>query len=433
MEKVVFGRSAKKENEQLQGYVAQLQAQIASMEQFIQSIGAGDVAQLEQVKNQKLFELQNLDNQRQQLEREVGELGDRKRKVELEAEDLRKQMVDAREEITLQGFGLYDYENPAEESMRLADELDSVKDEIKQTVKDKKAVSATTGFTYNNSIAKGKSFVNKLSKLALRSYNAEVENAVTRLKAGNIQAAEKRLERARNEVQRMGDMISLQITPEYHRLRLLELQLAYQHLQAKKAAKEAEREEKARLREEKKAQQEMEAERKRLQKEESHYLNAITKLQSEGRTSEIEELEFKLEEIRKGIDDVDYRAANIRAGYVYVISNIGSFGGNIVKIGMTRRLDPMDRVRELGDASVPFNFDVHALHFSEDAVGVEAALHRHFEKAKVNLVNNRREFFYATPAEVKEVLSRIEGNVLEYRDEAEAEQFKLSQAMREDL
>lgn len=113
-----------------------------------------------------------------------------------------------------------------------------------------------------------------------------------------------------------------------------------------------------------------------------------------------------------------------------MISNIGSFGGNIVKIGMTRRLEPMDRVRELGDASVPFNFDVHALHFSEDAVGVEAALHRHFEKSKVNLVNNRREFFYATPAEVKEVLSQIEGNVLEYRDEAEAEQFKLSQAIR---
>lgn len=430
---MMFGRSAKKENKQLHDHVAELQAQISSMEQIIQSVGAGDVAQLELVKHQKLIELQNLDEQRQKLERELGELGDKRRKVKLEVADLLKQVVDARDEITLQGFGLYDYKNPAEESMKLAKELDLVKTAIKQMVKDKKAVSATAGFTYNNSSAKGKSFVNKLSKLALRSYNAEAENAITRLKAGNIQAAEKRLERARNEVQRTGDMMNLQITSEYHRLRLLELHLAYQHLQAKKAAKEAEREEKARLREEKRAQQEMEAERKRLQKEESHYLNAITKLRSEGRTSEIEELEAKLKEIRKGIEDVDYRAANIRAGYVYVISNIGSFGGNIVKIGMTRRLDPMDRVRELGDASVPFNFDVHALHFSEDAVGVESALHHHFEKAKVNLVNNRREFFYATPAEVKEVLSQIEGNVLEYRDDAEAEQFKLSQAMRESL
>ena len=229
----------------------------------------------------------------------------------------------------------------------------------------------------------------------------------------------------------MGDMIDLQITYDYHQLRLRELQLAYQHLQAKKAAKEAEREEKARIREERKAQQEMEAERNRLKKEESHYLNAINRLQSEGSVSEIKKLESKLEEIRKGIEDVDYRVANIRAGYVYVISNIGSFGENIVKIGMTRRLEPMDRVRELGDASVPFNFDVHALHFSEDAVRVEAELHRHFEKSKVNLVNNRREFFYTTPSEVKEVLSQIEGNVLEYREEAEAEQFRISQAMRE--
>lgn len=426
----MFGRAAKKENEQLHGYVAQLQAQIVDMEKLIQSVGAGNVAQLEQVRQQKLAEIHYLDTQRQELEREVGVLGEGKRTLEFEKESLRQEIADARGEIRLQGFGLYDYENPAEESLKLANQLDSVRAEIKQKVKDKRAVTATRGFTYNNSASKGKSFVNKLSKLALRSYNAEVENAVTRLKAGNIQAAEKRLDRARSEVKRMGDMIDLQITSDYHQLRLRELHLAYQHLEAKKAAKEAEREEKARLREEKKAQQEMEAERKRLLKEESHYLNAIDKLRSEGRDAEIEELKSKLDEIRKGIDDVNYRAANIRAGYVYVISNIGSFGGNIVKIGMTRRLEPMDRVRELGDASVPFNFDVHALHFSEDAVGVEAALHRHFEKSKVNLVNNSREFFYATPAEVKEVLSQIEGNVLEYRDEAEAEQFKLSQAIR---
>lgn len=228
----------------------------------------------------------------------------------------------------------------------------------------------------------------------------------------------------------MGDIAEIEINPAYHQLRMSELRLAYEHLQAKKAAKEAEREERTRLREEKEAQQEMESERKRLEKEESHYLNAIEKLRLEGRESEVLALEPRLSEIRRGIEDVDYRAANIRAGYVYVISNVGSFGENIVNIGLTRRLDPMDRVRELGDASVPFNFDVHALHFSEDAVGVETALHRHFEKAKVNLVNNGREFFYTNPSEVKHVLSRIDGNVLEYNEEAEAEQYRLSQGIR---
>ena len=173
----------------------------------------------------------------------------------------------------------------------------------------------------------------------------------------------------------------------------------------------------------------MEAERKRLEKEKSHYENAIAKLRESGRDDEIADLENKRVEINKGIDNVDYRHGNIRAGYVYVISNIGSFGERMVKIGMTRRLDPMDRVRELGDASVPFNFDVHALHFSDDAVGIETALHQRFAQAKVNRINNRREFFYVTPAEVKQALLEIGGNVLEYRDDAEAEQFRLSQAI----
>src|SRR5690606_38239824 len=110
----------------------------------------------------------------------------------------------------------------------------------------------------------------------------------------------------------------------------------------------------------------------------------------------IAELEAKLREIDSGLAGLAERAANTRAGHVYVISNIGAFGERMVKIGMTRRLEPMDRVRELGDASVPFRYDVHALFFSEDAVGLEAALHRRFADRRVNMVNPRREFFYAT-------------------------------------
>lgn len=132
-----------------------------------------------------------------------------------------------------------------------------------------------------------------------------------------------------------------------------------------------------------------------------------------------------------GIADVDYRKANQRAGYVYVISNIGSFGERMVKIGLTRRLDPMDRVKELGDASVHFNFDVHALFFSENAVGVETALHQAFADRKVNRVNSRREFFYATPLEVKEKLAEIQGDLLEFVEIPEAEQFRASQSMAE--
>ena len=132
----------------------------------------------------------------------------------------------------------------------------------------------------------------------------------------------------------------------------------------------------------------------------------------------------QLSEVERAIDTMDYRAANIRAGYVYVISNIGSFGENLVKIGMTRRLDPRDRIRELSDASVPFNFDVHALFFSKDAVGIETAMHERLENRRVTIVNSRREFFRATPLEAKTHLSGLAGEVLEFQELPEALEYR---------
>jgi hypothetical protein len=134
------------------------------------------------------------------------------------------------------------------------------------------------------------------------------------------------------------------------------------------------------------------------------------------------EAEVKLAEIDASIAGVVERSANVRAGYVYLISNVGAFGHRMVKVGMTRRLDPMDRVRELGDASVPFTYDVHALIFSDDAVGLETKLHQLLTQRRVNLVNARREFFFATPVDV-----------LEYHDEPQAIEWHQSEVARRDL
>lgn len=114
-----------------------------------------------------------------------------------------------------------------------------------------------------------------------------------------------------------------------------------------------------------------------------------------------------MSDIDKSLANIDYRQANMKAGYVYIISNIGAFGENVYKIGMTRRLDPQDRIDELGDASVPFNFDVHAMIFSDDAPALEASLHKAFEDKKINMVNQRREFFNVTLDEIKEVVRKI--------------------------
>ena len=330
------------------------------------------------------------------------------------------------EGVEMLDFGWTDYKSPAASSIALKEQLDEVRATIKKMIRTGAAVDASKNFVFNNSETKGRKFVRDMAKMMLRAYNAEAENCVLTVKAGKGDVARNRLERARDQIVKLGALIDLQITFDYHRLRIKELELTLQYQNAKKAEKEAEREKRARLREQARAEKELRAERERLEKERQHYLNVLKAVEEAGDSIEAEKLRQQLAEIEEGINEVVKREANSRAGYVYVISNIGSFGERMVKIGMTRRLDPMDRVRELGDASVPFKFDVHALFFSDDAVSVETELHHRFADKRVNRINTRREFFYATPAEVREALKDVAGNLLEFTEEPEAEQYRLS-------
>lgn len=431
----MFGGKAKKENEQLRQYAEQLQQRIAQLEYTLEETGGGDVVRTRDVHAAAVQAHEEYarwaNEQRAQMEQGLADrnraIGELQEKVDAN----RSELVSVNDQLELQDLGLFEFPNPAEASVQLAEELARVRQSIKMHVRSKSAVSATRDFTFNNSASQGRKFINDMSKMMLRSYNAEAENAILTVRAGNLPAALKRVQRAKDQAERLGKMIDLRIVEQYHGLRLEELTLAAKHLQAKQAAKEAEREERARLREERKAQAEMEKEKKRLEKERAHYENTIESLRQQGRLDELGDLESKLAEITRGIEDVDYRAANIRAGYVYVISNIGAFGERMVKIGMTRRLEPLDRVRELSDASVPFNFDVHAMFFSEDAVGVEAELHRRFASKRVNRINTRREFFYVEPAEVKGQLAEIQGSLLEFTVDPAAEQYRESQKIAE--
>lgn len=348
-----------------------------------------------------------------------------------ELESLQAKVLDVRDGIDVQEFALYDFEHPAEASAKLGAELSEVRLEIRNCIRAKKATSAIKNFTFDNSAAKGRKFVADLSKMMLAAYNAEAENAIKTVRAGGLSTAQARLEKAADRVAKNGSMIGLHITGAYHRLRVRELELAARHLAAVQAAKEAEREHRAELREAKRAEAELQREREKLDKERDHYANALAALVARGDEDGADDLRAKLADVDRAIADVDYRAANVRTGYVYVISNVGSMGEQMVKIGMTRRLDPMDRIKELSDASVPFNFDVHALFFSEDAYGIEAMLHRHFADRRVNRVNLRREFFYATPAEVLAALREHDVAVVEYRLDAEAEEFRASREFSE--
>ena len=332
-------------------------------------------------------------------------------------------LVDLDDERVLQEVGIYRYHHPLETSPEYKVRLDAIQESVKDAIKQGQAILSSDMFTFNNSLAKGRRMTSDLSKLMLRAYNAEADSCVRSLRAGNVVTAKKRLEASVEAIAKLGAMMEMRVNPAYHALRGEELELTADFQMKVQQEREDAREERERLREERKAEQELASERERLDKERSHYANALEALRAKGDEVAAAALAERLQTIDQAIKQNDFRAANIRAGYVYVISNPGAFGAHMVKIGMTRRLEPMDRVRELGDASVPVPFDVHALFFSDDAVTLEAELHRLFADDRVNMVNDRREFFFATPLQVRDALASKVGNLLEFTDEPEATQY----------
>ncbi|GAA1639371.1 DUF4041 domain-containing protein [Actinoplanes couchii] len=349
--------------------------------------------------------------------------------AELEAEVTRGKsekddaVVELDDRLVLQDVGVYRYHHPLEDAAAYKDRLRDLETEMDRIIKAGHAVLAADIFTFSGSLAKGRKMIADFSKLMLRAYNAEADNCVRSLRAGNILTAKKRLQSAVTAIERLGTLMEMRVNPDYHALRVRELELTADFQVKVQEERERAREERELLREQRRAEQELAAERERLDKERAHYQSALGALRAQGDESAVAELANRLAEIDKAIEDNDYRIANIRAGYVYVISNIGAFRPGIVKIGMTRRLEPLDRVRELGDASVPFPYDVHALYFSHDAVTLENELHKAFADRRVNFVNERREFFFATPAQVRELLQEKAGGLLEFTEEPEAAQY----------
>lgn len=352
---------------------------------------------------------------------------------------LRAQLVQTEEELNLQSFGVY---KPRYDLMRADDyraRLMEIRAQQKEMIKAKTAVTGVTNWTVNNNAAQGRKMVSDMQKLLLRAFNSECDDVIEHVRYSNLEASEKRITSSKDAISKLGTIMGISITPAYYRLKIEELYLAFEYQQKKQAEKEEQKEARARMREEAKLAKEIEEERKKLEKEQRHYQNALHKIDTQlagasaADRADIEqkraELVQQLQKIDQAFKDVDYREANQRAGYVYVISNIGAFGENVYKIGMTRRLDPMERVDELGDASVPFDFDVHAMIFSEDAPKLEAALHNAFADRKLNFVNQRREFFRVTLDEIKAVVRANFDKTVEFEDFPPAEQYRQSLAM----
>jgi hypothetical protein len=341
---------------------------------------------------------------------------------------VKKSLIETQEIAMLQEVGVYQYTSVLESSEGYSEKIEEIQTQIKdRNITNGGAITAAQGWTVNGSTTEGAKMIKEFSKLMLRAYNGEVDDALRTLKPYKLQAAIDRVNKVETSIEKLGKTMSIAIDDNYHNLRISEIKLTADYLAMKEDEKERQKEEKLRLKEEEKAQKEFEKEKDKLNKELSHHQAVLAKADETGNTQAAEEAKAKIAEVQNGISGVEERAANIRTGYVYVISNIGSFGEEVLKIGLTRRLNPEERIQELSDASVPFKFDTHAIIFSADAVSLEKQLHQELDAHRVNKVNGRKEFFRATPASVRELLIRLstEG-LLSYKEEAEAPEWRIS-------
>lgn len=393
----------------------------------------------ESIELEKLIEVQNkkLDT----INSDIKNTEKQKNELVSDINKLKEAYIELEDEILLQSYGFFEPKYNLEDSEAYKIKLVEIKQKQKNMVRNKDAAHYNPNWTVNGSKAEGKKMNNNLIKQALRSFNSECDIAISKVTVANHHSMEKRILNIFDAVNKMNQTNSISLKVEYLQLKLEELYLALEYAQKIEKEKEEQRQIKEQMREEEKVRREIEKEKEKVEKEEKHFAKALEKLetQKEKATSEqleeieakISELKTKLSEVQLQKEDVLNRERNTRAGYVYIISNIGSFGENVYKIGMTRRLEPLDRVRELGSASVPFKFDVHAMIFSDDAPSLEATLHRTFQSKRLNLVNERKEFFNVTLEEIRAVIDKHHDKTVEFKTTALAEEYRETLSLRE--
>ncbi len=388
------------------------------------------------LKNEKLAVENQIESLNQTISDKTSEICDLNNTIQKK----KSEIIWMDDEILVQEFGLYKPQYEFASSLDYKEKLAEIRSWQRAMIKDKVAVSGNANWQVNGSTTKGRKMVSDTQKLLLRAFNSECDEVVSKVKYTNFDSSLNKIYKSAETISKLGSTMNISINSQYLNAKVQELRLAFEYQQKKQEEKEAQKIARAEMREAARLQKEIEAQRKKIEKEQTHYQTAYEKIlhQLEFTPNDNDlllkksELENQLKDIDKAMKDIDYREANQRAGYVYIISNIGAFGENIYKIGMTRRLDPQDRVDELGDASVPFNFDVHAMIFSDDAPALEAALHKAFEDRKLNMVNTRREFFNVTLDEIKEVVKKNFDKTVEFVDVPDAEQYRISKKMKEE-
>jgi predicted nucleic acid-binding Zn-ribbon protein len=339
-------------------------------------------------------------------------------------------------------FGLYkphfNFQAPGEYKAKLT----AVRDRQRDMLRAGTACTCAQTWTVSGSEKEGARMVKQTTKVLLRAFNGECDAAVANVSWNNITRMEERVKKSLDAINQLGTVLQLSITRSYLEAKLDELHLTHEYENARYREKEEQRRIREEMREEERAQKELQKAKEEAEQEEARYQKALEKARAEAAeatgkqleklSSQIDGLQAKLEEAHQNKERAVSRAQLTKSGFVYIISNIGSFGERVYKIGMTRRLEPMDRIYELGDASVPFPFDLHAMMFSQNAPELESALHNHLEEKRFNLVNPRREFYYDVDLDGVERFVHERGFSAQFIKIAEAREYRESLAVREE-
>lgn len=344
-------------------------------------------------------------------------------------------------DLVMMGFYSPHYNFPDSAAYKLR--LDEIINKQKQMAKDGGAVLSKISWSIGGKQKDGEKMTVKVIQLMVRAFNGECDALIEDVKFSNVVKYEEKIQRSKQTIDKLTEFFGCSLTDEYMNLKLEELRLVYEYIEKKEAEKEEQRQIKEQMREEEKVRRELEKAQQEAEKEEQRYREALDRARKEMENASGEELQLmnsKIEELQKLLEIAHTQkeralsqAQLTKSGFVYVISNIGSFGEDVYKIGMTRRLEPMDRVRELGDASVPFDFDVHVMIFSENAPELENQLHRKFNVHRVNKVNTKKEFFKVSIKDIEAAATAfMPTSEISFTLLAEAKEFRETIAMSND-
>ena len=399
--------------------------------------------------------LQHLEREAESIRETISAIETKREEAQNELDSINQTIALRNDEIHLLELGYFEAGYDLEDLPTYEAALRSLREEQKQMLRmdgsegDRSAAAfCSETIRFNDSVSKGRSMIKKILKLMLRAFNGECDSYIARVTYKNITAMEKRIEASHEQINRLGVSWYCSISNRYLKNRIEELRLSYTYEEAKQREKEEQAQIREQIREEERALREIEMAREQAEKDEAKYADMLEKAKAEAQRAtdadkdklneKISKLKALLAEAEANRQRAISRAQMTRSGHVYVISNVGSFGEHVYKIGMTRRIEPLDRVRELGDASVPFPFDVHALIFTEDAPSLENTLHKRFNQRRLNLENMKKEFFRVSIEEIRDELYKIHQeediqSELRLTLVAEAKQYRLSEAKRKEF